>query len=197
MRKKVLIPIVFTLIMLAMMAFQAKTVTPVLCDIPSVTLTEIPGFTAEFTDEMSEAEKYVLPEDTIVHKAYYTSDAGKRFNVTMVIGGKSKSSIHRPELCLPTQGFQMMSPRDISVGGISWHVLTLEHGSGARSLLAYTFFNQAGYHTSSHVLRIFRDVWDRSILGRIDRWVMLEVETPICNDAELSMFLRKVKGTIL
>ena len=43
------------------------------------------------------------------------------------------------------------------------------------SVLAYTFFNQAGIHTASHTRRIFIDTWDRSVHNRIDRWVMVTV----------------------
>ena len=58
---------------------------------------------------------------------------------------------------------------------------------------AYTFFNQDGYRTSSHLRRIFRDVWDRSIRGRIDRWVMLTVYTSVSDETRLAAFLGKLK----
>ena len=41
--------------------------------------------------------------------------------------------------------------------------------------LSYTFFNQNGLRTSSHARRIISDTWDRSVLNRIDRWVMVTV----------------------
>ena len=61
---------------------------------------------------------------------------------------------------------------------------------------AYTFFNQAGYRTSSHVKRIFRDVLDRSFLGRIDRWVMVTVYASSADERALRGFLAKLKGVI-
>ena len=61
---------------------------------------------------------------------------------------------------------------------------------------AYTFFNQAGYRTSSHVKRIFRDVVDRSILGRIDRWVMVTVYASTADERTLRDFLTKLKEVI-
>ena len=64
------------------------------------------------------------------------------------------------------------------------------------ALVAYTFFNQAGFRTSSHLKRIFRDVWDRSILGRIDRWVMTEVTTSSDDERTLVEFLRNLEGVV-
>ena len=61
---------------------------------------------------------------------------------------------------------------------------------------AYTFFNQDGYRTSSHLRRIFRDVWDRSIRGRIDRWVMLTVHSSVSDEARLAVFLGKLKEVV-
>ncbi len=58
---------------------------------------------------------------------------------------------------------------------------------------AYTFFNQDGYRTSSHLRRIFRDVWDRSMRGRIDRWVMLTVHSSVSDGAHLAAFLCELK----
>ena len=46
---------------------------------------------------------------------------------------------------------------------------------GVPGTLAYTFFNQEGVRTASHVKRILKDVWDRSVLNRVDRWVMVTV----------------------
>ena len=62
---------------------------------------------------------------------------------------------------------------------------SLESPRGPSTVLAYTFFNQAGVRTSSHVARILRDIWDRSVLNRIDRWVMVTVSAS--NDGGFSL----------
>ena len=193
--RKVLIPAVTAALVVAAMLYQARTVDPVLCDAPDAKLAEIGGYTSEPV-EVSEAERHVLPDDTGFDKRRYEDGDGNWFQVSMVIGGKSKSSIHRPELCLPGQGFQMMSPRTIECGGVEWHLVTLARGAVPACGFAYTFFNQDGYRTSSHLKRIFRDVWDRSIRGRIDRWVMVTVYSPDADEARLAAFLGKLKGVI-
>jgi hypothetical protein len=110
--------------------------------------------------------------------------------VTVVIGGRGKSSIHRPELCLPAQGYLMSEPKNLEAGGIPWRSIQLARGpEEERSSFAYTFFNQNGLHTSSHIRRIFTDVWDRSLLGRIDRWVMVTVVSLSGTEASFEDFL--------
>ena len=191
--RKVLIPAVFTAVLAAAMAYQARTVDPVLCEAPDVGLSELPGFTSEPV-EVSEAELHTLPSDTQFVKRMYRAEDGSWFQVSMVVGGRSKSSIHRPELCLPTQGFQMMAPRDADVAGVDWHLVTLARQDAPALGFAYTFFNQEGFRTSSHLARIFCDVWDRSIRGRIDRWVMVTVNASTADDRRLAAFLRLLKG---
>lgn len=192
--RKVLTPLMAAVLVVAVMLYQARTVNPVLCEAPSVKLVEIKGFVSE-PIAISEAERTVLPADTEIDKRRYVSPDGE-FLVSVVVGGRSKSSIHRPELCLPAQGFQMASPRTVEVGGVEWHVITLARKEASSMGFAYTFFNQDGYRTSSHLRRIFRDVWDRSMRGRIDRWVMLTVNSSISDEARLMAFLGKLKEVI-
>ena len=194
--RKVLIPAVFTALLVAAMAYQGQTVDPVLCAPPDVKLGELSGFTSEPV-EVSEAELHTLPSDTMFDKRMYFGPNGEWFQVSMVIGGRSKSSLHRPELCLPSQGFQMMSPRDADVAGVDWHLVTLARKDAPPLGFAYTFFNQEGFRTSSHVQRIFCDVWDRSIRGRIDRWVMVTVNASTADDRALTAFLAKLKGVVV
>ncbi len=122
----------------------------------------------------------------------YRRADGEWFQVSVVVGGASKSSIHRPELCLPAQGFQMSSPRTVEVGGVEWRFLSVESRGNDPLGFAYTFFNQDGFRTASHTQRIFRDVWDRSVHGRADRWVMLTVNSSRADDE----FLREIAESL-
>ncbi len=129
--------------------------------------------------EMKDAslgELTVLPSDTRFVKRVYRSADGCEYLVGIVIGGVSKRSIHRPELCLPGQGWTLMEPHDIEVAGRPYRVLkVMPPNGGAPRMMAYTFFNQEGMRTSSHIRRIFADTWDRSVFNRVDRWVMVTV----------------------
>jgi hypothetical protein len=62
---------------------------------------------------------------------------------------------------------------------------------GAYSAMeAYTFFNQEDFRTASHTRRIWRDVIDRSVLNRVDRWVMLTVHAAGATEGDLLEFLK-------
>ena len=121
-------------------------------------------------------ERTVLPKDTRILKRIYQRPAdGVRFLVSVVIGGQSKSSLHRPELCMPAQGYTMSAPRTFEVAGRPFHAIHLLGAGSPQSVLAYTFFNQAGVRTASHTRRILVDTWDRTVYNRVDRWVMVTV----------------------
>ena len=194
--RNVLISSVAVALIGAAMFCQTRTVDPVYCEAPPVAFPDLAGFTSEHSG-ISEAEREGLPPDTEVVKCRYVLPDGNWFQVTAVIGGRSRDSIHRPERCLPAQGFQMMSPRNVAVGGVGWHVVELARREATSMGFAYTFFNQEGYSTGSHLRRIFRDVWDRSVRGRIDRWVMLTVFSSVSNEAALSAFLDRMKEVVV
>ena len=59
--------------------------------------------------------------------------------------------------------------------GCSVLAISVMRGGASACALAYTFFNQEGFITSSHMGRILRDVWDRTAHNRVDRWVMVTV----------------------
>ncbi len=159
-------------------------------------------------DGSSLGENTILPSDTTILKRVYTSGLGMQFVVSAVISGSGKSSIHRPELCLPAQGVQMSNPTDFNVAGWPYHAIQINFKDEPPAQLIYTFFNQEGARTASHLRRIFQDTWDRSIHNRIDRWVMVTVRaaSPYSpygvvmsrprDRAEIEKFLRKI-GEVL
>ena len=201
MNLKSAVPFLTFAVVAAVMAFQAFTPETTLAEIAwSVNgcdhLPEIPGYSSEALAP-SEAELNVLPADTVLERRNYTAEDGRSgFQVSVVVGGRSKSSIHRPELCLPAQGFQMRSPRTLTVDGVDWRVITLSSKATPDVGFAYTFVNQDGRRTASHTARIFRDVLDRSLYNRIDRWVMVTVNAGRSDDAGIAEVLAKVKVTV-
>lgn len=124
--------------------------------------------------DISLGEKTVLPADTRFLKRVYRIGAYD-FLVTVVIGGRHRCSIHRPELCMPAQGYVMSDSQTLSVSGRAFRSIRLSGEFVPSSVLSYTFFNQTGFRTASHTKRILMDAWDRSVHNRIDRWVMVTV----------------------
>ena len=133
---------------------------------------------------VSLGEKTVLPEDTRITKRIYRTPYGVQFLVSVVVGGKSKQSIHRPELCMPAQGFVMSNPRSFKVADRPYNAIHIQGRGRPQSVLAYTFFNQEGVRTASHMRRIFVDTWDRTVHNRVDRWVMVTVNASVPFDGE-------------
>ena len=176
--------------------FQAQTPAATVARAPDVAFPEIVGYTtddARFAElqKISEAELTVLPKDTEIFKKVYVSPSGTQILASFVIGGTSRASIHRPELCLPSQGYAMSNPRNIEANGRPWHLVDATK-DGVSFVEAYTFFNQEGFRTASHTRRIWKDVLDRSVLNRVDRWVMLTVHAVGLTDRELTRFLSKL-----
>ena len=124
-------------------------------------------------------------------------DAIVAFAASTVVSGANKGSLHRPELCLPSHGFEMGESRTLRVGDLDWRLIPLhEKGGRPASLFAYTFFNQDGYRTDSHVARIWRDVWDRCVFNRADRWAMVTVMLNEADERRLAAALESLRGLI-
>ncbi|MEI6211414.1 MAG: exosortase [bacterium] len=124
-------------------------------------------------------EKTVLPEDTRILKRNYSRGDGSRLAMTVVVSGKSRLSIHRPEMCLPGQGFQILSSkvRTLNLGqGRSLRVTVVQAArTGERPIGFMYWFVNPRREVTSHWARIFSDVWARSVHNRINRWSMVTV----------------------
>ena len=178
----------------AVFIFQAQTPEATVAKAPDVSFRELAGYMTDsgrFAEEekISEGELKILPKDTVIVKKMYVAPSGAHFLASFVIGGTSRASIHRPELCLPSQGYVMSRPRNIETAGRPWHILDIAKPGGISAMEAYTFFNQEGFRTASHMRRIWRDVIDRSVLNRVDRWVMLSVHATGATERDLVQFL--------
>ncbi len=190
--KKIVLPLLACISVVSVMIFQAYTPELSFPDRPNIALVGIPGWESVPLGP-SEMELKGLPADTIIEKCRYQRDDGAWFVLSLVVGGRNKLSIHRPELCLPSQGFQMTEPRTVKVDGRDWRFITLETNDGAKCGFAYTFANQEGFRTASHVARVLRDLWDRSFLLRNDRWAMITVFSSSADEASLRFAAGRVE----
>ena len=195
MNKKLIVPALAALLTVSMMVLQSLTPAVSVAEAPEVVLSELEGFSSEALGA-SEAELKVLPADTVIVKRRYCHPSGDWYLVSAVIGGKSKSSIHRPELCLPAQGNMMVNPHMLKAAGVDWRVITLSSRGMPPVGFAYTFFNQNGFRTCRHIARICCDIFDRSVFNRIDRWVMITVSSSRSDDCSLGDFLSKLEPMV-
>ena len=136
-------------------------------------------------DFVSPGEHRILPKDTRFIRRVYTDGGNHRYLVSMIINGDDRRSIHRPELCMPSQGNAMDKIENVSAdlpggGKLKMRILLLRPRNApvATSLEAYWFVSE-DHVTDSHVSRILTSVVDRAIRNRVTRWAMIAIHAPI------------------
>lgn len=141
--------------------------------------------------EVTHAEKTILPLDTEFERSVFTSFDGSEVNCQIVLSGGEKRSIHRPEVCLPGQGWTIKTARpvDVPLGGNSQlevMELTLERPielrDGSRAMLESLFlywFVGADKTTAYHHERILLSSKDRVLSNVNHRWAYVVVSSPV------------------
>jgi exosortase/archaeosortase family protein len=132
---------------------------------------------------VSLGEKDLLPGDTAVLKRDYLSPDGGRLTVSLVISGASRDSIHKPENCLPAQGFRIerVTTLDVSLAGRTPLTMKriliarpLPDGRTVRQEVVYWFIGSA-HETAWHLERMFWTTWERAFHNRAVRWSYVSI----------------------
>src|SRR5215467_11781633 len=137
---------------------------------------------------VTEKERATLAKDTRFVRKVYTGPEGDQIFVSIVLSGDDMTtSIHRPERCLPAQGWQMRSSssRIIQIpGGKSLGVTRLQNvrivqTPDKRPLtvtnLDYYWFIGYKDMTASHLARTEIDLRDRIMYGYSQRWAYVTI----------------------
>lgn len=159
--------------------------------VPGVEMT-LPDRIGDFVgtpEEMSDAERNILPGDTELARMRYQDPFGQTIFASIVLSGGEKRSIHRPEICLPAQGWSIGSGSVVPVPLASGRTLEImllnlsrpvEVGPGEslriRSLFAYWFVGKETT-TPLHKVRIFKTSWDRVFKKTNHRWAYVSVSS--------------------
>jgi len=186
------IAVVALLVLVTMLAFHfsgsvnATTESGVLMELPS----NVGSFSGRAT-EASEGEKFVLPKDTEIVKMVYTNAVGDVLNAQIVLAGAEKRSIHRPELCLPAQGWSINGRETVPVKMVDGRTIAymkdtisrnVDVGHGVTkpltSLYCYWFVGN-GATTPSHLMRLLMTSWDRVVHHKNHRWAYVAVSAPV------------------
>jgi exosortase len=139
---------------------------------------------------VSAVEREVLPPDTGYSRKNYVSLHDRRQSVflSLVLSGRDRTSIHRPELCLVGQGWTIRGrrTREFTVGGVTFPATVLEieremtnaRGEGAKlpALLVYWFVG-ADRIVASHWERVFYTSLDRVRHLQAHRWAYVLMQT--------------------
>lgn len=209
----IVVAAVVTLVALAEMLWLARIaarpgqgVAGVALAVDGLNPVELPAFLGiEWTGrpaEISLAERTILPPDTGYSRKLYFNhrNAAKQVFLSIVLSGRDRTSIHRPELCLMGQGWTVEETqrRDFSYpGGVGFpatvlrvqrEVQTPQGKQRAPQLVAYWFVGGDSV-VPSHWERVARDAWNRVVHGRADRWAYVLMQTD-ATDGEAAALAR-------
>ena len=151
----------------------------------------LPNYIGDWIGEegtVTDREREVLAKDTQFARKNYTNVAGDRISVSIILSGDDMTnSIHRPERCLPAQGWTVQSSekkvlpiandRELGMTKLR-NVRTVELLDKSRvALHNINYYWFVGYHdmTPSHLTRTGLDLRDRLLHGYNQRWAYVTV----------------------
>jgi len=141
---------------------------------------------------ITDLERQILAGDTEFARRQYTDGAGNVVFASIVLSGHDlDNSIHRPERCLPAQGWTIADSRMLSLALPTGDKLQVTRLHNVRQVpmqdgkmipvynLNYYWF--VGYHhlTASHLERTFLDIQDRILKGYNQRWAYITIAAEI------------------
>jgi hypothetical protein len=151
---------------------------------------DLPERVGSFSGPMVAAtagELTTLPADTQIVRREYQDGGRDRIMTSIVLSGGEKRSIHRPEVCLPAQGWSirggevediaMTDGRDLKVMNLSL-MRDVEVAQGdRRKLYANYFYWFVGNHVATpyHWNRVFLTSFDRITKNLNHRWAYVIV----------------------
>lgn len=169
-------------------------------------LMTLPDRIGEFwgVDEpVTASEKTILPSDTEFAKKSYQAPNGEEVTCQIVLSGAEKRSIHRPEICLPGQGWTIDSSEFIPVPLKNGQTLTVmkltldrevETSPQNRKHITMFFlywFVGKDKTTADHKVRILLSSWDRIMHNVNHRWAYIIVSAPVMENFKPSGFNRE------
>jgi EpsI family protein len=137
--------------------------------------------------QVTAKERETLAKDTQFARKVYYNLAGDQIYVSIVLSGDDMTnSIHRPERCLPAQGWSLQASqkRGLQMGDgktlplIKLRTFQTFETFGQRTVVynvTYYWFIGANEVTSSHLVRTGIDLRDRILHGLDQRWAYLTV----------------------
>lgn len=169
---------------------------------------ELPGFIGTEwigrRTEVTSIERDLLPADTGYSRRSYVavSDPRQQVFLSIVLSGRDRTSIHRPELCLVGQGWTITSQHahQFEFPGMQLDAFTATllrvqrelataRGKALVPQLTAYWFVGADTVVGSHWGMFFQDAWQRVTRGRADRWAYVLMQTD-AQDGEAAALAR-------
>jgi EpsI family protein len=143
--------------------------------------------------DISKNERDILGPDTQFAKKLYALGTDQIFVSIVLSGPDMNTSIHRPERCLPAQGWTVADSKTVAVpieqGAFKatrlQDIQNVPTNDGRRltlrSLNYYWFVGHSDV-TPSHIKRNWIDIRDRVLTGRNQQWAYVTVVSTITKD---------------
>jgi EpsI family protein len=153
--------------------------------------------------DVTAMEQEILPADTGYSRKNYVSLASvdRQVFVSIVLSGRDRTSIHRPELCLVGQGWTIAarSSYEFTVGGstVPATLLRVEHagvdvqGRPVKLVAFFAYWFVGGSSLEpTHQGMLWRDVRNRLTHFQSDRWAYVVVQSVLTTGGEQAAFAR-------
>jgi EpsI family protein len=147
------------------------------------------------TDQaITQFERDVLGPDTQFARKVYRNPRGDELFVSIVFSGPDmNTSIHRPERCLPAQGWTVADTRQVALSTPAGplnvtrlHNMRNDRPSSGRNITIYSldYYWFVGHidETASHLERTWIDIRDRLLKGRNQQWAYVTVVGVVTKD---------------
>ncbi len=153
--------------------------------------------------EVSAEELRFLPSDTTFGRRLYRDDVDNFMAmISVVVMGTDRSSLHRPEQCLGSQGVEISSRQTVRIPTAAGELEVLRCNGQApfataggnkmsRAVFAYLFI-AADRQTSSHSQRHLLTMQDLLLRGVMPRWTGIQCFTR-CKEGEEDATFEKMK----
>ena len=141
---------------------------------------------------ITQREIEVLAKDTQFARKVYTGPEGDQISVSIILSGDDMTtSIHRPERCLPAQGWSLVNTSQRTITLPNSAVLKTTRLSNVREMtakdnqrfllpnLTYYWFVGHSETTPSHLTRTTLDMRDRILRGYNQRWAYVTVAATV------------------
>jgi hypothetical protein len=169
----------------------------------------VPNFTSERVPE-GKIVLDTLPKDTSFAQRRYTASDGFWVNANIVLMGTDRTSIHKPEFCIPGQGWRIdqKTTANLSIDGAHPHQLQvtkwiitnfIQDTDGRKKEVRglYVFWFVAGNEeTSSHWRRIWGITRDLLTTGVLQRWAYISYFA-VCEPGQEDAAFERVKKLIV
>ncbi len=142
--------------------------------------------------DMTAQEKNLLDEGVKLARSVYASSTGRQIMATVILSGFVKRSLHRPEVCLPNQGWTVTDRTPIPLRLEDGREITMmmmrifrdtEPQPGVRirtrALNFYWYVGSDGVTCPDHYEHILLSYFDSTFRNIQHRWAMASIYVPL------------------